>query len=105
MNVCILQMLYFDRIDVSEGIDINKISASKVCDICHHWYFLNKGFKFQSNVCNRYHDLLMMSVNLSAIAILSIKGADYRRIISGINKNEAINYINHKQFLFIYKNW
>ena len=30
-------MLYFDRIDVSEGIDINKTSASKECDICHYW--------------------------------------------------------------------
>ena len=29
-------MLYYDRIDVSEGIDINnKTSASKECDICH----------------------------------------------------------------------
>ena len=33
-------MLYFDRIDVSERIDVNKTSASKECDICHHWYFL-----------------------------------------------------------------
>ena len=39
-------MLYLDRICVSEGIDV-KTSASKECDICHHWYFLNKGFKFQ----------------------------------------------------------
>ena len=30
-------MLYFDRIDVSEAIDINKTSASKECDICHYW--------------------------------------------------------------------
>ena len=29
-------MLYYDRIDVSEGIDINKTSASKECDICHN---------------------------------------------------------------------
>ena len=35
----ILYMLCFDRIDVSEGIDINKTSASKECDICHYWYF------------------------------------------------------------------
>ena len=28
-------MLYYDRIDFSEGIDINKISSSKECDICH----------------------------------------------------------------------
>ena len=34
--------------------------------------FLNKGFKFQSNVCNRCHDLVMMSMNLSHIAILNV---------------------------------
>ena len=32
-------MRYFDRIDVSEGIDVNKTSASKECDICHCGYF------------------------------------------------------------------
>ena len=54
-----------------------KESTSKECDICHYWYFLNYSFKFQSNVCNRCHDLLMMSMNLSNIAILNIKGSDY----------------------------
>ena len=88
-------MLYFDRIDVSEGIDVNKTSASKECDICHYWYFLNYSFKFQPNVCNRCHDLLMMSMNLSDIAILNIKGSDYRCIISLISKNEAINLIQN----------
>ena len=43
-------MLYYDRIDVSEGIDNNKTGASKECDICLYWYFLNKGFKFQPYV-------------------------------------------------------
>ena len=23
--------------DVSEGIDVNKISASKECELCHYW--------------------------------------------------------------------
>ena len=39
-------MLYFDRIDVSERTDVNKSSAAKECDICHYWFFLNKGFNF-----------------------------------------------------------
>ena len=43
-----IKMLYFDRVDVSEGIDANKTSASKEGDICYYWYFLNKGFKFQA---------------------------------------------------------
>ena len=38
-----IKILYYDRIDVSEGIDINKTSKSKECDIFHYWYFLNKG--------------------------------------------------------------
>ena len=62
MNVCILQTLYFNRIDVSEGTDVNKTSTSKECGICHYWYFLNKGCKLQPDVCNRCHDLLVMSM-------------------------------------------
>ena len=87
--------LYFDRIDVSGEIDANKTSASKECDICHYWYFLNYSFKFQPNVYNRCHDLLMMSINLSDVAILNIKGSDYHCIISLISKNEAINLMQN----------
>ena len=79
-------MLYFDRIDVSERIDVNKTIASKECDICHYWYFLIYSFTLQPNVCNRCHDLLMMSMNLSDIAILNIKRSDYHCIISLIRK-------------------
>ena len=58
-------MLYFNRIDVSEGIEVNKTSASKGGDICHYWNFLNYSFKFQPNVCDICHELLMiMSINL-----------------------------------------
>ena len=49
-------MLFFDRIDVSEGINVSKKIVSKECDICHYWYFLNYSFKFQSNSCNRCND-------------------------------------------------
>ena len=45
-------MLYYDRINVSEEIDANKTSKSKECDVCHYCYFLDKGFKFQTYVCN-----------------------------------------------------
>ena len=88
-------MLYYDRIDVSEGIDDNKTSGSKECDICHYWYFLDYSFKFQPNVYNSCHDLLMMSINLTDTAILNIKGFDYCCIISLISKNEAIKLLRN----------
>ena len=43
-------MLYYNRIYVSEGIDVNKTSASKECDICHYWYFLNYSFNQMSAI-------------------------------------------------------
>ena len=75
-------MLYYDKIDVFEGINVNKTSESNECDICHCWYFLDKGFKFPPDVCNGCHDILMMSLNLSGIAILNIHGVDYCCIVN-----------------------
>ena len=42
-------MLYYDTIDVSEEININKTGASKECDIFHYWYFSDKGLSFNQN--------------------------------------------------------
>ena len=28
---------YNNRVDVSEGIDVNKVTESKQCKICHFW--------------------------------------------------------------------
>ena len=60
-------MLCYDRIDISEAIDVNEPRESKECDICHYWYVLDKEFKFQQDACNGCHDVLMMSMNLSGI--------------------------------------
>ena len=88
-------MIYFDRIDVSEGIGVNKASESKEYDICHYWYFLDKRFKFQAHVYNGCYDVLIMSMNLSDTAILNINGADYCCIIKKVSKSEAINLLQN----------
>ena len=59
--------------------------------------FLNKGFKLQRNAWNWYHDLLMMSMKISNIAILKIKGSDYCCIVIGIRKSDAIKKILQKR--------
>ena len=63
-------MIYYDGIDFSEVIGVHETSASKEFDVCHYWYFLNYSFRFQPNVCNKGHDLLMMSVNDDVLVIL-----------------------------------
>ena len=61
MFMQIKKILCYDKIDVSEGIDVNKTRASQKGDACHYCYFFN----FSFNVWNRCHDLSMMFVNLS----------------------------------------
>ena len=88
-------MLRYEKIDVSEGTDSDKTSASKECMLCHYWYFKDIGYKFESNVCNKYHDVLMTAYKLKNIAILNVKGVDYRCILWGNSRNEAVNILNN----------
>ena len=83
-------MLQYEEIHVSEGIDINKTSASKECELCHYWFFKIVGFNFEEHVCNGCHDLLTMAHSLKNIVILSAKGATLRCLLMGISKNEAL---------------
>ena len=50
-------MLHYVRVDISKGVDIDKTSASKECDICHFCYFLDKGVNGKPYVCNSCHDV------------------------------------------------
>ena len=87
-------MLYYDRIDISEGIDLAKHNSSKKYIICRYWFF-NHGFKFQDYVCNGSHDLTVLSVNINDIAIITIKNVDYRCFIHNISKSEVINLLKN----------
>ena len=63
-------MLEYDRIDISDGIDVNKTSLAKECDICHYWYFRNIGFKHEPGLCNGCHDLMQKAVSFNNVAIM-----------------------------------
>ena len=72
-------MLEYNRIDISEGIDRNKTSASKECNICHYWYFLDKKVNYESYLSNGCHDLMQKAMSFKHAAIIvSVKGNDYR---------------------------
>ena len=57
--------------------------------------FLDKGFKFQPDVCNGCHDVLMIFMNLSNVAFLIIYSSDYFRIISRSSKSETITLMQN----------
>ena len=84
-------MLEYDKIDVSQGIDVNETNASKECNIYHYWYFLNKGFKFEPYLCNGSHDLMKKLWTLMILLFFFFKVSDYRIHFWYMRKDEAIS--------------
>ena len=85
------------KVDVSEGVDINKSSKSKECVIFHYQYSKNIGYNFKPNVCNECHDISMMAYELENTVIMNVKGVDYKYILQNITKNDATNRLNNSK--------
>ena len=92
-------MLEYDRIDISEGIDVNKTNASKECDICHYWYFKDIGFKYKPYLCNGWDDLMLKAMSFNAVAIIYAKGSAYRIHFWYMSKDDAIRIMNNSNLV------
>ena len=87
-------MLEYERIDILEGIDVNKINSSKECDICHCWYFKDIGSKYEPYLFNGCHDLMQKPMGFNNIAFVYIKENSYTIHFWYMSKDDAINITN-----------
>ena len=87
-------MLENDRIDISEGVDVNKTILSKECELCHYWFFEDVGFKYEKYLCNGCHDLIQKAMSFNNIAIVYVKGDAYRIHFCYMRKDDVINIMN-----------
>ena len=92
-------MLEYDKIDISEGIDVNKTNASKECDICNFWYIKDIGFKYEPYVCNGCHDLMQKVMSFNDVAIVCVKRSAYRIHFWYMSKDDAISIMNNFNFV------
>ena len=76
MFVWVMKMLQYEKIDFSEGTDVNKTSSSKKYMLCRYWYFEDVGYKFESHVSSKCQDVLITAYELKSIAMLNVKGID-----------------------------
>ena len=90
-------MLQYERIHISEGIEINKSNKSKECSICYHWYFKDIDYTFEPYVCNKCHNISMMVYDLDDFMILNIKGVDYRCFACSMSNNKTIKLLNNSK--------
>ena len=89
-------MLEYDRIDISEQIDINKANASKECDICHYWYFKDIGFKYELYLFN---GLMQKAMSFNDVAIVYVKGNAYRIHFWYMSKDNATSIMNNSNLV------
>ena len=87
--------MQYDKIDDSEGIDLNKTGTSKESKLCHYWFFKDITLKIEEHIWDRCHDLLIMAQSLKDTAIFSAKGATFRYLLMGISKNESSKKLNN----------
>ena len=87
-------MLEYNRIYISEGIDVNKTSLSKEFDICHYWYFKDIDFKYEPYLCNGCHDLMQKARSFNNVAIVYVKGSAYKIHFWYMSQDDAINIMN-----------
>ena len=66
-------MLKYDKIDITEDIDLNKTNKSKKCMFCRYWYYLNKNFSYSPFTCDGCYDIVQTSTDFKHIAIIYVK--------------------------------
>ena len=93
------KMLEYDRIDLSEGIDVNNTNKSKECMLCHYWYFLNKNFSYGPYICDGCYNIMQKSIDFKNIAIVYVKKSMYRIHYLCMSKRKAKSLMSESNLI------
>ena len=85
-------MLKYDKIDITEGIDLNKTNKSKECMFCHYWYYLNKNFTYGPFTCNGCYNIVQRFLKI--LPLFTLKKTAYRVYFKDISKHKAKKLMN-----------
>ena len=51
-------MLVYEKIDISDGIDVDMSGKSKEWMLCHYWYFLDQSFNYGPYLCDGCYNMM-----------------------------------------------
>ena len=89
-------MLEYDRIDISEGTDIEKCKeTSRECSLSEFYYVLDKKFSYGPYLCDGCYDMSMKVVSMQNLAIINHNGNRYRVNFAFMSKKDAYNLIKN----------
>ena len=88
-------MLEYDRINISEGINIYKCEEkSRKCSLCKFYYFMDKSFKYGPYFCDGCY-ISMKAVSMQNLTIINHNRNYYRIIFAFMSKKDAYNLIKN----------
>ena len=88
-------MLEYEKVDISEGIDVNKSSNSKVYSICQFRYIIDKNFNYEPYLCNGCHGMSIKVVNIKNLALIYSKGNAYKVNFAFMSISDATKLLNN----------
>ena len=80
-------MLVYEKINISDGIDVDMSDKSKECMLCHYWYFLDKNFSYGPYLCDRCYNMMQKCSKLKNI--VRVKESAYRICLMFMSKREV----------------
>ena len=87
-------MLEYDRIDISESIDIKKCKGtSRECSLCKFYYFSDKNFSYGPYLCNGCYDVSLKAISMKNLAIINHNANHYRVDFAFMSKKNPFNLI------------
>ena len=111
-----MKMLAYEKINISDGIDVGVSDKSKECMFCHYWYFLDKSFSYGPYLCDGCYNVEQKSNKLKNIATVYIKENVYRICFLHMSKRKAKTLMTNSNlidkrgvfyiyFFSLYKKW
>ena len=93
-------MFEYNRIDISEGIDIKKCKeTSRECNLWKFYYFLDKSINYGPYLCNGCYDISLEAVSIKNLAIINHNGNHYRVNFAFLSKKDGYNLIKNASII------
>ena len=83
-------MLKYDKIDITDRIDLDQTNKSKKCMFCHYCYYLNKNFTYGPFTCDGCYNIAQRSTDFKTSCRVYFKDISKHKAKTLMNKFDLV---------------
>ena len=95
-------MLVYEKLDISDGIDVDMSDKSNECMLCHYWYFLDKNFSYGPYLCDGCYNMMQKCSKLKNIATVLLKCIQKKKLMTNSNLIDKKRYFIKNSLIFFH---